>query len=128
MKKTEFWVTNISNMNVGLSDLNLTIKAFSSVNLLDPKHHYCTKEQIDKSATSGSLFKKRDKILIRMSSPEIVKQSMTFDQNASLPSKERSTHKIIEEHYEELNLSDEQFADENAELAEIDNKPLISKG
>ena len=53
-KKMEFWVTNISSTNVSLSDLALTIKARSTVNLLDEKHYNFTLEQLLKSKASVS--------------------------------------------------------------------------
>ena len=64
MKKLEeqFWVMNISNRNVSLSDLGLTIPAFKTVNLLDSKHYSLDKETLEASAESGSLYKKKSKI------------------------------------------------------------------
>ena len=129
MKINEFfWVTNISNMNVSLADLNVTIKARSSVNLLDKKHFYVSKEQLLKSFASGSLFKKRNKIFVRQVVPEIENTSLLFNRNESFPSRDRSILSIKEENYEELNLSDAEYADQNAELAEMDSQPLIKKG
>lgn len=126
--KDYFWATNVSNMNVSLSDLNLTIKSFSSVNLLDNKHYSFSKEQLIKSAENGSLFKKRNKIFIRKYSPEINKENILFTNTSGVPSREKSIYIIKEEKYDELNLSDIDFAFENAELAEIDSQPIIKKG
>lgn len=121
----DFWVTNISNMNVSLADLNLTIKAFTSVNLLDKKHYSYTEEQLQKSANNGSLAKKKDKIVVRKFAPEIVTKNNKTISDTSIPSRGRSVLIIAEEQYEELNVSDIQFAEENAELAELDNQPLL---
>jgi len=128
--KESFWVTNISNMNVSLSDLNLTIRAFSSVNLLDDKHYSFTKNQLIQSASQGSLFKKRNKIFIRKVNPEInnTTNNVPFKRENMIPSREKSIYIIKNEKYEELNLSDVDFASENAELAEMDTQPLIKKG
>ena len=115
-------------MNVGLSDLNLTVKAFTSVNLLDKKHYSYTIEEIEKSAKDGSLAKKKKKIAKREIAPEIIKISMSFLQDTYIPSRERSVYEIKETKYEELNITDEQFAEENAETADLDTKPLIIKG
>jgi hypothetical protein len=125
--KQDFWVTNISDRNVSLADLNLTIKAYTSVNLLDSKHYYYTLEQVIKSVQIGSISKKQDKIVVRKNAPEIVKNSIQFDMNSVIPSRERSVLNIKEERYEELNISDEQFAEESAEIADLDTKPLIIK-
>lgn len=133
MKKAAptFWVTNISPMNVSLADLDLTIKAYSSVNLMDVKHYDYTLEQLQKSFQSGSIFKKRDKIVVRKVAPEILKANVPLTRETFIPSRERSLLVIKEENFEELNLSeedqkksDEEFAKANADMADVDFKPL----
>jgi hypothetical protein len=119
-----FWLTNISNRNVSLTDLNLTVKAYSTVNLLDKKHYQYTLEQLVKSAESGSLFKKRDKMVVRKIAPEILKANVPLSRETFIPSRERSLFVIKEENYEELNVSDEQFAQENADIVDLDSKPI----
>jgi hypothetical protein len=123
-----FWVTNMCDRNVSLADLNVTIPAFRSVNLLDNRHYYYTLEQLQKSQQSGSLFIKRRIISVRQSAPAIIKSEMPFLQEAYLPTRERSTLEIKEEHYEELEMTDmdqkkkeEEFAKEHADFAEIDD-------
>jgi hypothetical protein len=120
-----FWVTNLCNRNVSLADLNVTIKAFSSVNLLDKKHYYYTLEQLEKSHQSGSIYKKRDKIVKRKIEPEILKANIPLLRETFIPNRERSTLIIKEEKYEELQISDEEFAKENADTAQMDTVPLI---
>lgn len=129
MKNQEsFWITNISNMNISLSDLNVTIKALSSVNLLDKKHYTYTKEQLIKSTNSGSIFKRKGKLFVRMESPSLrEKNTLLFNKHNTIPSREKSIFVIKEDKYEELNISDEDFALENADTAEMDSKPLINK-
>jgi hypothetical protein len=122
-----FWVTNISPMNVSLADLALTIKAYSSVNLLDKKHYQYTHDQLQKSFESGSIFKKRDKIVVRKIAPEILKANVPLTRETFIPTRERSTLVIKEENYEELNISDEEFAKENADIVELDNQPINKK-
>lgn len=122
-----FWVTNISPMNVSLADLALTIKAYSSVNLLDKRHYPYTQDQLQKSFESGSIFKKRDKIVIRKIAPEILKANVPLARETFIPTRERSTLVIKEENYEELNVSDEDFAKENADIVELDNQPINKK-
>jgi hypothetical protein len=127
--KHAFWITNISNRNVSLADLNLTIKALTSVNLLDGKHYDYSLEQLLASSKNGSLAKKKDKLVIRQVAPEITKKSIVIDRETMIPSRERSTYSIKEEHYEELNISDEEFAKDNADTAQSDaDKQVISKG
>lgn len=122
MKKISFWITNTTNRNVNIADLNLTVKAFSSVNLLDDRHYYYNIDQLEKSAASGSLYKKKYAISIRKVAPTVMKYDVPIAQETYLPSRERSVFSIKEETYEELNISDEQFADQNAEIADLDNK------
>ena len=134
-KEIAFWVTNISDRNVSLSDLALTINSFTTVNLLDSKHYQYTQEQLEKSATSGSLFKKRNKIVVRKVAPFITqnndpnsKKFIPCTRDASIPDRARSVLILKEEQYEELNTSDEEFAKENADTADMDQKPIIVKG
>jgi hypothetical protein len=122
-----FWITNISPMNVSLADLNLTIKAYSSVNLLDKKHYQYTRDQLRKSCDSGSVFKKRNKLVVRKVAPEIIKANVPLAQETFIPSRERSLLSIKEEQYDELNVSDEEFAKQNADIVELDNKPINKK-
>lgn len=127
-KDKTFWVTNISDRNVSLSDLNLTIRANSSVNLLDKKHYSLTEEQLNKSLESGSIFTKKDKIKKRIVPPVIEQEKrMTMDYNSALPSKTYSIYEIKQEKYEELEISDDEFAEQNIELSELDRQPLITK-
>ena len=112
--ETAYWITNISNRNVSLADLNLTVKAWSSVNLLDGKHYYYTLEQLNESVKNGSLFNKRDKIFVRKVPPQIIAAiNVPIINEAYIPSRERSTYSIKEEKYEELEMSDEDFIKNN---------------
>lgn len=116
--KIFFWVTNISKRNVSLADLNVTIKALSSVNLLDDKHYHYTLDQLQKSATTGSLFKKRHFLSVRKVEPEIIKMNIPLINETYIQTRQRSVLEIQEKLYEELSLTDEQFASENSDLAE----------
>lgn len=128
-KNKEFWITNICNRNVSLADLNLTIKAYSSINLLDSKHYHCSIEQIEQSVSKGSIYNKRNKIFVRKVAPEItVATQIPFRQDEVIPNRHTSLFEIKQEKYEELELSDEEFANENADIAEQDRLPsLINK-
>jgi hypothetical protein len=129
-----FWITNISDRNVSLADLNLTIKAFTSVNLLDNKHYSYTLQQLEMSALKGSLYKKSNRLKRRNVPPPIIKSDMSILNEASIPSRERSVYNIKQEVFEELDgantdkaRAEEAYALENADLIELDAKPLISK-
>lgn len=137
-KNKEFWISNISNRNVTLSDLNLSIKAMTSINLLDSKRYFFTEEHLNKSLSSGSLFLKRDKIVKRVIPPQAVTGNKTaFDINAAIPNKPRSIFEIKIEKYEELDVSSNQeearlqefeaIAEEVDEMTELERAPLIAK-
>lgn len=122
-----FWVTNTSNRNVSLADLNLTIRALTSVNLLDSRHYQYTLEQLQKSVDSGSLAAKRDKIVVRKNAPIVEKKTLPFDRETFMPSRERSVFSIKEEYYEELTITDDQYAIENVDLAEPESPKSTKK-
>lgn len=132
--KQEFWVTNTSPRNVTLADLALNIKAFSTVNLLDKKHYNYTLDQLLKSQAEGSLFHKRDKVVVRKLPPPPKGQQnqMPVLRDASIPDRQRSLYKINETEYEELKVNDEDrkkqdelYAQENADLAELDEQRSV---
>ncbi len=115
----QFWVTNISNMNVSLADLALSIPARKTVNLLDARHYSFNREQLVISATTGSLFKKQSKIKIRKVPPVIeTRQMLEVDFNAIVPSRRRSIVQIENIQYEELELSDDIFAQQVADFTD----------
>ena len=123
-----FWVTNISKREVSLRDLNHSIPPMSTVNLLDKRHHSYTKEQLDASASSGSIFTKSDKIKVRLvPPPHLPPNLLPIDRESAIPTRQRSALKIEHVHYEELNISDDEFAKENADLAEQDRLGKYSK-
>lgn len=122
-----FWVTNLTNMNVSLADLDLTIKPFTSVNLLDSRHYDFTLEQLEKSYASGSLYKKRDRIVKRKVEPEVLQANLPILKETFISTRPRSILEIKEEKYEELETTDEEFANDNAETAAMDEqKPLVA--
>ena len=119
----QFWVTNVSNMNVSLADLALSIPARKTVNLLDRRHYSFTKEQLEASETSGSLFKKQSKIKKRKVPPVTeTRQMVEVDFNAVVPSRRRSVVQIEHIQYDELELSDDLFAEQTADLTDENKK------
>jgi hypothetical protein len=126
VKNETFWITNISNRDVTLSDLRVTIRAFTSVNLLDKKHHSLTKEQVLLSVNSGSIFKRNKIIYVRKVPPyaeDLIKKyakDLERDQPINFPSKCRSTIMAEDITYDELTVDDDTYAEENADMAEID--------
>jgi hypothetical protein len=128
-KKPEetLWIANISDRNVSLSDLGITIKAYSNINLLDKKNYYFSMEEISNSIKNGSIHLKSDKIKVRKVAPNSVVKYVIPEAEGNFNKPLRSPLKVVEEEYEELNLSDEKFAEENADTAEKDRLPVLSK-
>lgn len=117
-KETEFWVSNISDRNVSLRDLALTIPARKNVNLLNSAHYSYTKEQLELSAESGSLFAKSKLLKVRVVAPEIlVKGGPTLSTMPRFIAQNTARTKIVveEQIFEELNISDEAMANEMTE-------------
>jgi hypothetical protein len=117
-----FWITNISKKAISLYDLNMTIHPFRSINLLDQKHYSYTKSQLMKSAENGSLFKKRNYVVIRRVPPyERDPIFIPIQPNATMPVRYKSGIDTVITNHEELNIADEEFAEENSEMAETDH-------
>lgn len=112
--KYEFWISNVTDLNVCLRDLAYTVPARAHKNLLDERHFRYTREELEASKESGSLFRKRDKIKVRaVPPPEPVppgiytsKVPLFMTQNPLW-----SQVRISEPKYEELEISPEEIAD-----------------
>ena len=115
-KSEEFWLTNVTKMDVMLGDLRVKVPSHSSINLLDSRHYNFTKEQLDKSAESGSIYIKRDKIKVRKVAPTKPFEAgnyMVSKDLITLPRhKKWSQHIIEEESYQELEISTHDMIDQ----------------
>lgn len=116
-----FWITNISKRCAHLPDLNVIIYPKCHINLLDSKHYSLTRDQIDASAKSGSLYKHKKQVVIRQVPPDHkTPMFVPFDESAVFPTKHRSTVEPDNTKYEELEVSDESFAEDTSDMAEKD--------
>jgi len=115
---SDFWITNISKMNVCLRDLNLTVKARSSINLMDLKHYRYTLEQLQKSAESGSLYRKSDKIKVCNVAPTFRNKHIQLSKEplARVNNPLFSTATVVEEKFEELLDNDIEMASDIADI------------
>lgn len=100
-----------------LSDLNISVRAMSSANLLDSGHYSLTEAQVKKSAENGSIYKKRDKIRVRKVPPyvQLSQRPMDIIASPTLPNRTKSVYEIKAEEYDELKIDEMQ-----AGLGEID--------
>jgi len=118
-----FWISNISNIDVHLNDLGLIIKSRQHMNLLDARYHSYTVEELIASAKNGSLFRKKDKVVIRKLPPVkeekiLEKDSTAWNPGIITPRPLRSAVKLEETYYEELDLTDDKYAEEASELTD----------
>ena len=115
---SDFWITNISKMNVCLRDLNLTVKARSSINLMDLKHYRYTLEQLQKSAESGSLYRNSDKIKVCNVAPTFRSKRIQLSKEplARVNNPLFSTATVVEEKFEELLDNDIEMASDIADI------------
>lgn len=97
----DFWIANISSKDISLSDLRLTVRAYSSINLLDPKRYSYNLKQLQLSAASGSIFIKRKYIKVRKVPPQkqweeknLIAPDLNKDTLISLLEKYKSIEKI----------------------------------
>jgi hypothetical protein len=122
IEEDALWITNISKKAIHLSDLNVVIRPFTSLNLIDKRHSDLTRAQVEKSEKSGSLCRYKNYVVVRKIAPGIEpKMYLPFDKDAVFPTKHRSTVEPDNVKYEELEVSDDSFAADNAELAEADH-------
>jgi hypothetical protein len=102
-----FWITNISDRNITLGDLNISVPARASVNLLDNRHYSFSEIQLKNSAMNGSIFKKSDKIVVRKVPPVVQLSQRPMDiAHQGLPSRTKSVYEIKTEEYEELKIDE----------------------
>jgi hypothetical protein len=91
--------------------------------LLDSKHFHYSWEQIEKSATSGSLYKKQDKIKqCGEEKPNFGKKLKPEMSTIPAVKPVRSIVEVVEPNYDALLFSDESYANEIAEL--FDDKKI----
>lgn len=111
VSRDEFFIINISKRNVVLTDLYITVPKMKTVNLLS-KHYHFTLEQLIKSATSGSLYKKRDKIWLRNGDLKKEIEKIKIEENI-LKSRSKSSYVFEPITYDELlDVSDKEYVSE----------------
>ncbi len=127
-------------MDISLSDLRITIRRGQSINLYaktprgKPRWNF-TKEQIDASVESGSIFKKGKVIKIRKVAPLMFSNRIDIKEDAVSRDASRLKRKateIVVEEFPDLDFEDgtdavsqERFAAENAEMDFLDRAPAI---
>lgn len=133
----ELWITNINRFqDITISDLNLTLRRGSSVNILAKKKnglslYNLTRAQIDKSIKTGSVFKKSQYIKVREVAPEIFEKRIYSAQVLDKSSLRtvRKPPEIEQIDFPDLDLeegSEEEFAAENADMDAADRSPVLA--
>lgn len=111
--KPSFFVINISDRNVCLSDLALTIPAGRCYDLLNDNFSFSI-EQLRTSMESGSLYKKRDKIKIGKGRPKTIEAEKHKVSEYPIVTRNHSAVKVGEPVFEDLAVSDDDYANEMA--------------
>lgn len=130
---TNFWITNTSKNLVSLGDLGILLQPHQSVNLLDHRHYSISLEQIQSSISSGSIARTNGKVVVRKVPPpdptKIYRGPSTLKLNEAgdFPSFTRSILEHTEFDYEALQITDDEYAKENADLAEEDDLGRFKK-
>jgi len=121
--KEELWVSNISNTDVSLSDLGITIQKYTTVDLFNfKKYPFLNKQLVIQSIQTGSISKRPNKLIIRLLPPEKkkIKNLPVSDKPLTGSLYQKNAVKVDKEVFEELDLPDEVYAEENADFAEFD--------
>ena len=118
--KPAFWIVNISERNVCLSDLALTVPRRGSMNLLDENHFNYTYKELLKSMQSGSIFKKRHIIKIGKGPPVKIDDQKFEMSKRPIQIRKRSVIDVTETEpdYDEMIWSDEQYANEMSDFGD----------
>lgn len=135
-KAEELWITNISrDQDISLGDLRLTVRSGQSINLLSKKKngkpcYTLTRELIEKSIASGSIFKKRNVIKVRNVAPIVFSNRIDVAEVSDKSSTylKRKPTEIEIPDYPDLELDDgslEEFAAQNADMDFSDRQPIL---
>jgi len=110
----EWWIINVSDMNVCLADLGITVPAGRGWNLLDLKHFTFDVDDLEKSRAKGSIYKKRDKIKVGITHQQIAPPNKKELSQQPIQTRKRSAVKINDPDYEDGDwlFSDEEYAEE----------------
>ncbi len=151
-KEDGFWVKNLTNRKVVISDLCWAIQPYSTVNLLDPRHSRLTVARIEKSLKEGSLLRREKAGILKIieSAPKampVIKSEETITtttnkvinvNKVSFPFKNKSLVQLEEKKFEELQQLEEPvqapteaaadlaFATEQAEIDLDEHQPKIN--
>lgn len=133
----ELWVTNISGtQDLSISDLRITIRHGSSINLLATNKrgkflYNFTKQDIEKSLKDGSLFKKSNLLKVRRISPIVLNHRIDVANSGGRPSSRlnRKATEIETFEYPDLDFEEdesvEKFAEQTADLDFEDRRPAL---
>lgn len=137
-KNEELWITNICRTkDISIGDLNLKIRAGQSINLLAKNKrgkplYAITREMIEKSVTSGSVFN-NEFLKVRKVAPVFFSNIIPIISDVSgklYTRNKRSPTEIEAPDYPDLEVpeidDEEMFAAENAEMDFADRKPLLA--
>jgi hypothetical protein len=123
----EFWVTNTSTeRDVALGDLRITVRRCKTINLLSKYYHF-TLEELEKSAATGSLYKKSNVIKVRRTAPKPIGKMVREIEKRRVLKPIRNAVQVTEKKWEELDLPDMPInLEETAAASDIDHRPRLA--
>ena len=137
-KPEEIWITNFSRVqDIRVGDLILTVHRVQSINLLSRKKNGkskfpFTREMIDKSIESGSIFEKRNVIKVRRVAPIVFNHRIdlekTPDRSSTRLNRKQTDIEIPD--FPDLDVDDdrslEEYAAETADMEFADHQPILA--
>jgi len=132
-KEKELWLINTSvDRDISVGDLRMTVRRGARVNLLSKQF---TKEHIEASMQTGSIFKKRHVLAVREILPrraalnlikEVAKPRMLKPLRNPQQSTDAPYFKELDVEDEFMGMSEEQYAAEQADLESLDRQPALA--
>lgn len=99
----ELWITNLTKMDISISDLNIIVKSMCSVNLLSRRFKLDRKE-IAKSLEFGTLNKKKGLLVFGLGKPRDMSNIEVKETKTYIPDKTKS---VVVSNTNEINIDDE---------------------
>jgi len=136
-KDEELWITNISRVkDISLGDLRLTIRRGQSINLLAKKKngrpsYSFSREQIQASIDSGSIFSRSDEVKVRRIAPVVFNHRIDVIESSDRNSTrlKRKATEIDNPEFPDLDIDEgslEEYAAQNADMDFADRQPILA--
>lgn len=109
MSARQIWITNFSKKDIMLEDLGIKVPSQCTIHLTG--NYKVSLDLILKSIENGSIKKKSKYVKIKLKEPSSIVPLIKVS-NKVMVRKEKSNFQFENQEYEELNLTDSEFATE----------------